>query len=449
MNKFDKYLYEDNRIFFLKRYPKRLITCKKELIESENLIKIFLKKNNFNKLKNNSISPKIITIQNNKIITQDNIKIINNINELFLPEKLFSNLYQLNYIKLNSLQEIIYPNLLNHSDFLAIVKEQSGKSLSYMIPIYHLLLYKEPIFSIKENLSNKSYPIVLIIVPSVKIAIKRYNLSMMLLYETNIITSVIYENGEYNNYLLNLKDGCDVLIGTINSIKNCLENKLISLSYVKYLIIEGLDELIMMKNEKELFEIGKNYDLNNKYNLTTCFYTNTFDKDINNLINFFLKQNYFVFKTEDELKYIIFDKNKKQLNISQQFILVQSGLLQDKLHQLKNILDIINGKILIFVNKKIDLLHIKQYLNKKNFNIFLLDDLIQKKFFNNKQIFITSDIECQNNENFEKVDYVINFNLPISIYIYEFRIQKSKGRVISFYEPENEGIYQKISETIK
>ena len=123
--------------------------------------------------------------------------------------------------------------------------------------------------------------------------------------------------------------------------------------------------------------------------------------------------------------------------------------MQDKLHQLKNILDIINGKILIFVSKKIDLLNIKQYLIKKNFNIFLLNDLIQKNFFDNKQIFITSDIECQNNENFEKVDYVINFNLPMSILIYEFRIQKSKGRVISFYEPENEGIYLKISENIK
>ena len=123
--------------------------------------------------------------------------------------------------------------------------------------------------------------------------------------------------------------------------------------------------------------------------------------------------------------------------------------MQDKLHQLKNILDIINGKILIFVSKKIDLLNIKQYLIKKNFNIFLLNDLIQKNFFDNKQIFITSDIECQNNENFEKVDYVINFNLPMSILIYEFRIQKSKGRVISFYEPENEGIYLKINDNIK
>ena len=306
MKKFDKYLYEDNRIFFSKRYPKRLNTCKNEIIESENLIKMFLKNNNLNKNNFNLNSPKIITIQNNKIITQDNIKIINNINELFLPEKLFLNLQQLNYIKLNSLQEIIYPNLLNHSDFLAIINDQNGKTLSYMIPIYYLLLYKEPILPIKENLSHKSYPIVLIIVPSMKIAIKKYNLSTMLLYETNIITSVIFENGVYNNYLNNLKDGCDILIGTINSIINCLNNKLISLSYVKYLIIEGLDEFI--NNEKELFEIGKKYDLNDKYNLTTCLYSKTYDKNINNLINFFLKKNYFVFKTEDELKYIIFDK---------------------------------------------------------------------------------------------------------------------------------------------
>ena len=35
MNKFDKYLYENNRIFFSKRYSKRLITCKNEIMNQK------------------------------------------------------------------------------------------------------------------------------------------------------------------------------------------------------------------------------------------------------------------------------------------------------------------------------------------------------------------------------------------------------------------------------
>ena len=454
----DKIEFDSNKYFFLERYPKRLKYLQDINEIQENLINAHLKliDMKINKKPENTnfvilIDDKIVELydknkeenKNDEENNKDNKNILtSSINKceyfnLFsdfiqIPSLLQVYLNQFNYEQLSTIQKILIPNLFNKNDIFANCLECSGKTLSYLVPIISFLWVKESVNKIPIN-DTKSYPIVLIIGENKEKLNRKLNECLQLTYETNILSVGIEGNGgkEHNEY--DFFGGCDILFCTIESLTNSLNNNLISLSCVKFLVIDTIDDILNIFEPKYLLRIFKNYDLGNKYQRTNIIFSSKYNKEILDVVNLILKENHLVIKVKDD-KLIKIEEDEISLTNPQKFFYIETGLIDDKLIELKSILSKINGTRIIFVNKEKDYNYLK----------FKLNNLL-----NNQNLFLTTDLESKKLKEKLKdkqIDFIINFDLPSSFYVYEYRVQYGgiNGKIISLIVPENKGLFKQL-----
>ena len=454
----DKIEFDTNKYFFLERYPKRFKYLQELNEIQENLINEHLKliEMKVNKTPENTnlvilIDDKIVELydknkeenKNNEENNKENKNILkSSINKceyfnLFsdyiqIPSLLQVYLNQFNYEKLSKIQKILIPNLFNKNDIFANCLECSGKTLSYLIPIISFLWSKESINKIPIN-DKKSYPIVLIIVENKDKLNRKLNECLQLTYETNILSVGIEGDGGKENNEYNFFGGCDILFCTIESLTNSLNNNLISLSCVKFLVIDTIDDILNNIEQKYLLRLFTNYDLGNKYQRTNIIFSSKYNKEVIDIVNLILKDNHLVIKVKDE-KIIKIEEDEISLNNPQKFFYIETGLIEDKLIELKSILSKINGTRIIFINKEKDYNYLKFKLNNllNNQNLFLITDLESKKLKEKLKD--------------KKIDFIINFDFPSSFYIYEYRVQYGgiNGRIISFITPENKVMFKQL-----
>ena len=448
----DKIEYDTNKYFFLERYPQRLKYLQEINLIQEDLIKEHLKliemkiiikpeREDLEIIEDNKIidlydknNPKNKMLEEKRLFPKSTVNKCDYYNFfsqfIQIPSLLQVYLKQFNYNKLSSLQKLIIPNLFNKNDIFANTSESTGKTLSYLIPILSFLRAKESINKIKLN-DKKSYPIVLIIGQNKEKLNRKLNECLKLTYETNILSVGISGDGGYNHIQFNFYGGCDILFTTLESLTYSLKNNLISLSSVKYLVFDTLDDILNEVDEKYIFRIFKKYDLGDKYKRTNIIFSGKYNNEVLNIANNILKKNHLIVKIK-RLTLIEKEDNQISLNIPQKFYYVESGLFEDKLHQLKNILSYINGTRVIFVNKEKDYNLLKLKLNN---------------ILNDQNLFLTTDLESKKIKeklHGKKIDFIINFDLPNSSYIYENRINFCGfyGRSITLIIPENGGMFK-------
>ena len=163
----------------------------------------------------------------------------------------------------------------------------------------------------------------------------------------------------------------------------------------------------------------------------------TFPKKVLNMVDRVMKKDYGYITHGNFLG----EKEEANENVKQRFYLIendnfQNNLFNKKLDALFGLLEIVNGKTLIFANKKEDVKRIAFSLDEYGYGIVcLIGDMDMDKrrysleqFKNGKvNLMVASDVASRGLD-IPEVSFVINFDMPNNIDIYVHRIGRT-GRV--------------------
>ena len=369
-----------------------------------------------------------------------------------IPKIILNNLNSLKIENLTPIQRLTFGYLFNYGnkyfdhnindnnyDLVGCAQTGSGKTLAYLIPAVSFLFNDpEGITKITSSDNNhgyyKSYPLILIILPTRELAIQTYEESLKLLYKTYINTVLVYGGEKPYNQTKELNDGCDILIGTPGRLIDFLEKGLISLTEVKFLVIDEADKLLDMGFEEDINHIL--YNFNWSSNTNTFLMSATFPKKVLKMVNNVMKKNYSYITHGNYLG----EKEEANENIKQRFYLVEcdsfSNIFIKKLDALFRLLKVLDGKTLIFANKKSDVIEIAYQVDKYGYGIVCLNgdmDMNQRQYsleqFKNGKVnlMVASDVASRGLD-IPEVSYVINFDMPNNTDIYVHRIGRT-GRV--------------------
>jgi ATP-dependent RNA helicase DDX3X len=325
----------------------------------------------------------------------------------------------------------------NNYDLIGCAQTGSGKTLAFLIPAISFLFNDcEGINQIKggSKYGYTSYPLILVITPTRELAIQTYEEALKLLYKTYINTVVVFGGEKPYIQQNELYAGCDIIIGTPGRLIDFLERGLINLTEVKFLVIDEADKLLDMGFEEDINQILYEFEWSKNYSI---FLTSaTFPTKVLNMVNRIMRKDY-SYITHG--KYLGEDDDANG-NVKQRFYYIDirynSNLFNKKIEALLELLKIVDGKTLIFANKKSDAWEIARKIDSYGYGInCLVGDMDMKQRITSLENFkqgkinllVASDVASRGLD-IPEVSYVINFDMPNNIDVYIHRIGRT-GRV--------------------
>ena len=441
-----------SRYFYRKKDSYIILQNKAEKLINEHLQNLKNGKSDVETLNITNAQLKLYNSENQEVDTSNFPTSFKEISQI--PNIIQDNLSTLQFNQMTSIQNLSIPIILEGIDLVGCAQTGSGKTLSYLLPI-SILLYSNnyPLINKKKRIS---YPLLLIIVPTRELAIQIYYEALKLLYQTEIIPVCVYGGADYSNQIADLREGCDILIGTPGRLINFLEKEFISLDMCEFLVIDEADKMMDMGFEPDIRKIVEDFDLSD--DRQTLMFSATFPKIVLRIMETFLKGNFYFINTGNFLG----ENESANVNVEQRLFFIKSGKINDKLMVLHKILQIINGKTLVFVNTKKDTSGLKNFLEGKNYNVNdihgdknmeerrkVLNDFIKGKLM----LLIATDVASRGLD-IPQVDYVINFDLPNNINSYVHRIGRTgrcgkEGKAFSLVMPNDCNLFKDLYNILK
>ncbi|CAF1423083.1 unnamed protein product [Rotaria sp. Silwood1] len=216
-------------------------------------------------------------------------------------------------------------------------------------------------------------------------------------------------------YICNrLREGCHILSATTGRLKDMLEKHQISLTKVKYFVLDQADQMFGKSFELDICKL-ETLGLPSKHERFTFMFSATFSDEIRILAQHFIRDNY--------ISLVVGKLDAANEDIIQTIEKVPNTFKKDRLFQLLE-QNLKSERCLIFVEttRTADYISIQQFTNGIC------------------QILVATSVVARGLD-FPLVDYVINYDLPNSIDIYIHRIGRTGraghlGRSISFFDPD-------------
>ena len=441
---------------FKNRYPNRAKIILGKNNYAENLIKEAKAKNLSKNLESLNDNNKKLNLFVNgvKLSEKDSLFPEKFKNYGKIPEQIQNNLTNMGLETLTPIQKLFFGYLFNYGnkffvtnknnnnyDLVGCAQTGSGKTLAYLIPSVSFLfndndgILEIPKFKSSINQSFVSYPLILIILPTRELAIQTFEECLKLLYKTFINTVVVFGGEKIYSQKSELQEGCDIVIGTPGRLIQFLQEGDISLSQIKFLVIDEADKLLDMGFEEDINHILYDFKWSQNYNVFLM--SATFPKKVLNMVERIMNNNNYSFVTHGNY---LGEKEDANGNVKQRFYFIENNyntnIFDKKIDALFGLLKIIEGKTLIFANKKQDVEEIAFRIEEYGYGIVALIgdmDMNQRIFSLNEfksgnvNLMVASDVASRGLD-IPEVSYVINFDMPTNIDIYVHRIGRT-GRV--------------------
>ncbi|PAV62765.1 hypothetical protein WR25_26965 [Diploscapter pachys] len=348
------------------------------------------------------------------------------------------------------------PTLLENRDLMSCAQTGSGKTAAFLLPIISHILTDGPgvVKGPTQVNGRRVYnPAVLVLSPTRELAIQIHKESAKFSYRTNLITAILYGGREnYREQLNRLRNGCHILIATPGRLIDVLEQGLIGLGGVRYLVLDEADRMLDMGFEPQIRKIVNN-GMPPKTNRVTAMFSATFPKEIQILAQDFLKQNY-VFLAVGRV-------GSTSDNIEQNLIWVEET---QKRHTLGNILENeeMGSLVLIFVETKRSANDLSYFLSRSGLSsVPIHGDLKQYERERNLDMFksgqcpvLVATAVAARGLDIPNVRHVINYDLPGDIDEYVHRIGRTGrcgnvGKATSFFNDKNRVLARDLLEIVK
>ena len=397
---------------------------------------------------------------NNKEIPQE---IKNSFNEISFDSHIQSNLKKLHYDLMTPIQQIIIPYILLKKDCLGCAQTGSGKTIAFLIPLINLMLKEGPPKDDNKYLKTNSnynlscsYPVMLILVPTRELAEQIFKEARKVCHKTGIIVSRCYGGVKLDNQIRELKQGCDIVIGTPGRIIELIEKRFLYLKLIQYLVIDESDRMLDMGFEHQMNDIVFNSQMPDKNNRVNYMFSATIPKNVIEISKKFMREECYLISNKNNLDNNEYNANE---NVEQKIYYVEDN---DKICKLHEIFQKIQGNAIIFLETKKSVDNLENFLSKRNYNVLAIHGdkpQIQRqeaiRLFSNGEIpiLIATDVASRGLD-FPNVSYVFNFDMPKNIEDYIHRIGRTgrvgnKGMAISFYNEKNKVIAEDLVKEMK
>jgi superfamily II DNA/RNA helicase len=401
----------------------------------------------------------------NKEIFDDSNNIIDSFKNIDFHPLIQKNLTKMKYDLMTPIQKAIIPYILKLKDCLGCAETGSGKTIAFLAPIISLLLKDGPPEEDEKFLNPNSkytntcsYPVFLVLVPTRELAEQIYVEARKLLYKTGIVVCKCYGGVPTDSQMRELRQGVDIVIGTPGRINEFIDKKVLYLNLIKYLVIDESDRMLDMGFKPQLENIiCKNNQMKPKEERINLMFSATIPFEVEEISYQFMKEDCYLITT---------NKNKENKNgynanenVEQTIYYVED---EDKILKLHEILQSIEGNVIIFLEKKKSVDKLEGFLLNRNYNaIGIHGDKLQverqkaiKKFSSGEiPILVATDVASRGLD-FPNVSYVFNFDMPKNIEDYIHRIGRTgrvgnKGKAISFYNENNKQIGEALVKELK
>ena len=361
--------------------------------------------------------------------------------ELNIITPILNTLVHEGYEKPSPIQEQAIPVLLEGRDILASAQTGTGKTAAFAIPIIQALYHQE------NRIKNKRLIQVLVLAPTRELAEQIKESFRNYSRDLQIKTEVIYGGVSQKNQEIALKNGLDVLVATPGRLLDLMNQGLVDVSQIKYLVLDEADRMLDMGFIHDVKKIVKEIPSDRQ----TMLFSATIPKDILKLASELLKNEVRIEVTPpeamvDKIKQSLFYVSKKDKTN-----LLIDLLVNPKLESVLIFTRTKHGanklvKELLSFGVKADAIHGNKSQNKR---IQALNEFKAKKL----RVLVATDIAARGID-IDELSHVINYDLPESAETYVHRMGRTgragmSGEAYSFCSQDEKNLLSAIVKHIK
>ncbi|RLV95026.1 ATP-dependent RNA helicase DED1 [Spathaspora sp. JA1] len=214
-----------------------------------------------------------------------------------LDPVLVENITLSRFTKPTPVQKYSVPIVTGGRDLMACAQTGSGKTGGFLFPVLSESFQSgpAPVPEATGSFSSyKKYPTALVMAPTRELVSQIYEEAKKFSYRSWVRPCVVYGGADIGEQIRNIGKGCDLLVATPGRLKDLLERGRISLSNIKYLVLDEADRMLDMGFEPQIRHIVQECDMPDVNNRQTLMFSATFPRDIQLLAHDFLKDYVFL-----------------------------------------------------------------------------------------------------------------------------------------------------------
>ncbi|KAG0142677.1 hypothetical protein CROQUDRAFT_662229 [Cronartium quercuum f. sp. fusiforme G11] len=377
-----------------------------------------------------------------------------------LDPHLLSNIELARYKTPTPVQKYSVPIVANGRDLMACAQTGSGKTGGFLFPIISAAFSKGPLPTAGMQAQGggggynrrKAFPTALILAPTRELVSQIHEEARKFAYRSWVRPAVVYGGADVGQQLRQIEMGCDLLSATPGRLVDLIERGRISLSNIRYLVLDEADRMLDMGFEPQIRRIVTGEDMPGVHERQTLMFSATFPRDIQMLAKDFLKD--YIFLSVGRV-------GSTSENITQKVEYVEDA---DKRSVLLDILSSMpkGGLTLVFVETKRMADMLEGFLVQSNFPATSIHgDRTQREreraletFRTSRTPIMVATAVAARGLDIPNVTHVVNYDLPSDIDDYVHRIGRTgragnTGVSTAFFNRGNKNICRELIELLR
>ncbi|XP_056020030.1 ATP-dependent RNA helicase DDX4-like isoform X3 [Ostrea edulis] len=373
-----------------------------------------------------------------EVTGRDAPQAINNFDEAGLYERILVNVQKAQFEKPTPVQKYSIPLVMAGRDLMACAQTGSGKTAAFLLPVLTGM--------IKNGISGSSFsdvqePQALVVAPTRELAVQIYNDARKFAHGTMIRPVVLYGGTSVGYQIRQVEQGTHILVGTPGRLIDIIGKGKISLTKLKYLILDEADRMLDMGFGPDIRKIVEELGTPPKSERQTLMFSATFPEEIQKMAGDFL--NDYLFLTVGRVGGACTDVTQCVYEVDR----------QEKRSKLCDILtETGTEKTLVFVEQKRNADFLASYLSQNGFPTTSIhgdrlqaerEEALRDFKLGKAPVLIATSVAARGLD-IPLVKHVINYDLPQSIDEYVHRIGRTGrcgnlGKAVSFYSNDTDG----------
>ncbi|EPT00984.1 hypothetical protein FOMPIDRAFT_1023527 [Fomitopsis schrenkii] len=373
-----------------------------------------------------------------------------------LDPVLLENIGYAHYTVPTPVQKYSIPIVALGRDLMACAQTGSGKTGGFLFPILSASFTNGPRAPPADpsgggyGRTRKAYPTALILAPTRELVSQIHEEARKFCYRSWVRPAVVYGGADINQQLRQIERGCDLLSATPGRLVDLIERGRISLTNIRYLVLDEADRMLDMGFEPQIRRIVQGEDMPGVNERQTLMFSATFPRDIQMLARDFMKD--YVFLSVGRV-------GSTSENITQRVEYVEDT---DKRSVLLDVLSANEGLTLVFVETKRMADMLSDFLLANHLPATSIHgDRTQREresalqtFKNGRTPILVATAVAARGLDIPNVTHVVNYDLPSDIDDYVHRIGRTGragnvGIATAFFNRGNKNIVRDLLELLR
>ncbi|MCO5552301.1 hypothetical protein L7F22_005813 [Adiantum nelumboides] len=213
--------------------------------------------------------------------------------EIKCHEIVQENIKKCGYTQPTPIQKHAIPICMSGRDLMASAQTGSGKTAAFCLPIIASILW-DCGWSKTTRTFASCAPFALVLSPTRELTCQIHAEAKKFSDQTSLRVAVVYGGTPIGAQINQLRQGADILVATPGRLKDLIERKKVSLSQVKYLVLDEADRMLDMGFEPQIRCIVEEADMPSVDQRQTMLFSATFPEEIKELARNFLSNSIFI-----------------------------------------------------------------------------------------------------------------------------------------------------------